>query len=78
MSKQLTKFGITEEDQQALLNSFKRNRVVFKNAHYEHLRNRYPKVSPEDTEIAVKLLSSPARNSFTAFDVHNALMKLNS
>ncbi len=62
-------FGLKQEEYNSLLSASSRNAYNPSPALVEKLMDKYPKISEETASTALKLINSPARNTFTSYDV---------
>lgn len=70
-------FGMRKKDYDALIAASKRKRYNPSKEKVAALKTKYPKVKEEDLITALLLTNSPARSTFTTFDVVSHLKKLN-
>ena len=69
-------FGMKKADYDALIDASTRKKYQPSPEKVEMLMQKFPKISKSTAARAMMLLNSPARNSFTAYDVMSHLKKL--
>lgn len=69
-------WGMKTSEYLALLDASNRKKYEPSTEKIFLVMKKYPKLSEQDAIIALKLLNSPARGTFTSYDVHTHLNSL--